>query len=58
MDYSGFSNFPFPLSLTNEEETAKEYFLALSDETQLALLDGCHSYKEFQERLNQEMECE
>lgn len=51
MDYSKFSEFPFPSVLSEEEERLKSAFLNLSDEAQLELLNGCHSYSQFRERL-------
>lgn len=51
MDYSGYTQFPFPDRLSGEERQLKERFLALTDERQLTLLQGCQSYFEFRTRL-------
>ncbi len=56
MDYSGYTEFPFPSKLSTEEEQAKRYFMALDDGEQLALLNGCLSYGEFRSRIFQRME--
>lgn len=47
MDYSGFTNFPFPAALSQQDQALKQAFLALPDSEQLNLLDGCMSYEEF-----------
>lgn len=51
MDYSGFTEFPFPSNLSSEGLEAKKYFLALSDDEQLNLLNGSKSYEEFHDRV-------
>lgn len=53
MDFSGYTNFPFPAFLTTEDDEAKKYFLSLTDETQLQLLNGCTSYEEFHDRVEE-----
>lgn len=56
MDYSKFSEFPFPSGLSEQEEKAKKYFLSLSDGEQLGLLNGSGSYDEFLGRVKKRME--
>jgi hypothetical protein len=51
MDYSGYQEFPFPSELTEQEKRAEKFFLALSDDEQLAMLNGCRSYEEFRNRV-------
>lgn len=51
MDFAAFHEFPFPSRLSEEEEQAKRYFMALPDEEQLSLLNGCQSYEEFRFRI-------
>lgn len=51
MDYTGYTEFPFPTTLSAEDETAKKFFLDLPDEEQLKLLNGCSTYAEFHDRL-------
>lgn len=58
MDYTGFYEFPFPSVLTEEDSKAKDFFLALPDEKQLEMLNGCHSYDEFHNRVIQHFEKE
>lgn len=48
MDYSGFTDFPFPAGAAELEQ---QYFLSLSDEEQLRMLNGCESYEEFLDRV-------
>lgn len=47
LDYLGFYEFPFPTDLSKEEEALRSYFLSLSDEEQLKLLNASSSYKIF-----------
>ncbi len=56
MDYSLYTEFPFPSVLTPEEEKTKEFFLSLDDGEQLELLSGCGSYREFYGRVNRWMD--
>ena len=56
MDYSGYSEFPFPSKLSGNEEQAKCYFMALPDSEQLSLLNGCQSYDEFRLRVFERMD--
>lgn len=56
MDYSKFSEFPFPSVLSEQEKEAKKYFFALSDHEQLGLLNGSGSYGEFLTRVTKRME--
>lgn len=51
MDFSAYSEFPFPSSLSREEQPLKQYFYALPDEEQLRLLGACSSYAEFRDRV-------
>lgn len=51
MDYSGFYEFPFPSNVSGEGIEVKKYFLALSDDDQLNLLNGSKSYEEFHDRV-------
>lgn len=53
MDYTGFYEFPFPSTLSEEDSKAKAFFLSLPDEEQLYLLNGSHSYEEFHSRVMQ-----
>lgn len=55
MDYSGFQDFPFPTLLSDEDAKTKAYFFTLSDEEQLALLNGSTSYDAFLERVQHHM---
>lgn len=56
MDYSKFSEFPFPSALSEPEEEAKQYFLALTDGEQLGLLNGSGSYGEFLGKVTRRMD--
>ena len=56
MDYSKYSEFPFPSVLSEKEENAKKYFLALPDGEQLRLLNGSGSYREFLNRVTRRIE--
>ena len=56
MDYSGFSDFPFPSKISGEEERAKHFFMALPDDEQLVLLNGCQSYEDFRFRVYKRMD--
>ncbi len=47
MDYSGFSEFPFPSRLSSEGEKIRDYFLDLPDSEQLELLNRSRSYETF-----------
>lgn len=51
MDYTGYTEFPFPSALSAEDEQSKKFFLDLPDEEQLKLLNGCSTYAEFHDRL-------
>lgn len=51
MDYSCYTEFPFPSVLSPEEEKAKAFFLSLDDSEQLQLLSGCGSYRDFYGRV-------
>ena len=51
MDYSGYTEFPFPSKLNGEEAGLKNFFMALPDSEQLRLLNGSRSYGEFRERV-------
>jgi len=53
LDYTGFYEFPFPSILSDDDNKMKNFFLALSDEEQLKLLNGSHSYEEFHDRIKQ-----
>ena len=55
MDYTGFYEFPFPSSLSEDDKKIKSFFFSLSDDTQLSLLNGSHSYEEFHNRVAQQM---
>lgn len=55
MDYSAFHEFPFPSALSDVEQREKRYFLSLSDNLQLKLLNGCQSYQEFSGRVLDQM---
>lgn len=56
LDYSKFSEFPFPSVLSEQEKEAKKYFFSLPDGEQLALLNGSGSYGEFLTRVKKRME--
>ncbi len=49
MDYSGYSEFPFPSSLSEEERKIRDFFLNLDDGEQLKLLNKSSSYSSFHE---------
>ena len=51
MDFSAYREFPFPSGLSAPEEQAKRFFLTLTDNEQLSLLNGCQSYEEFRNRV-------
>lgn len=55
MDYSGYTEFPFPSNLSAGEKTLKKYFLSLADGEQLKLLNGSRSYEEFRGRVERRM---
>ncbi len=55
MDYAGFYEFPFPSVLSPNDTRLKEFFSALPDDEQLKLLNGSHSYEEFNNRIVQYM---
>ena len=55
MDYSGFTEFPFPSALSEEDRKVKEYFLNLTDNEQLKLLNGSSSYPFFYDRVVRSM---
>ncbi len=55
MDYTGFYEFPFPSSLSEDDNKVKSFFLKLPDAEQLNLLNGSHSYEEFHARVAQQM---
>lgn len=55
MDYTGFDEFPFPASLAEKDVPVKRFFLSLSDDEQLKLLNGSLSYRQFFERVVQRM---
>jgi len=58
LDYTGFYEFPFPSVLSDDDTNMKNLFLALSDEEQLKLLNGSHSYDEFHDRILQHVKRE
>lgn len=47
MDYSGFSEFPFPSRLSSDGEKIRDFFMDLPDSEQLDLLNHSHSYETF-----------
>lgn len=53
MDYSKYYEFPFPSDLSETDLELKDYFMSLSDEDQLSLLNGSRSYDEFHEKVYQ-----
>lgn len=55
MNYSGFKEFPFPTTLSREDEKIKNFFFSLSDEEQLRMLNGSLSYELFLDRVSQHM---
>lgn len=55
MDFSGFTNFPFPAALAIEDAPVRDYFYTLEDEAQLELLNQSHSYEEFKEAVKRHM---
>lgn len=55
MDYSDFTEFPFPSKLTPEEARVRDYFMNLSDDDQLGLLNGSSSYSSFYDRVQGRM---
>jgi len=58
LDYTGFYEFPFPSELSDEDAKLKNLFLALTDDEQLKLLSGSHSYEEFHKRISQRIKKE
>lgn len=55
MDYSRFYEFPFPSDLSEGDRRLKNFFMSLSDEDQLSLLNGCTSYEDFHRKVSEEM---
>jgi len=55
LDYTGFYEFPFPSDLSDDDTQVKKFFLALSDEEQLKLLNDSGSYENFHIRVTQRM---
>lgn len=55
MDYSKFYEFPFPSDLSEEDRRLKDFFMSLSDEEQLSLLNGSTSYEMFRQKVSGEM---
>jgi hypothetical protein len=55
VDYSKYHEFPFPSELSKSEEKLKAYFMSLTDQDQLRLLNGSRSYEEFRGRVQNEM---
>lgn len=56
MDYTGFTEFPFPAAaLSQEDDQLQTFFYALPDEKQLELLNGCQSYDDFHARVEAAM---
>lgn len=53
MDYTGYYEFPFPAALSAEDNKTKNFFMALPDEEQLRLLNGCSTYAEFHDRVEE-----
>lgn len=51
MDYSGFKEFPFPSQLSEDGKKVRDYFMDLTDEEQLGLLNGSASYNNFYQRV-------
>lgn len=51
MDFSAYSEFPFPSSLPEEDRPLERYFAALPDAEQLRLLGACGCYEEFRARV-------
>ncbi len=47
MDYSGFTEFPFPSKLSADGEKIRDFFMGLPDTEQLELLNRSHSYDTF-----------
>lgn len=47
MNYLGYHEFPFPTKLSKEDEELRDFFLSLSDELQLKLLNSSCSYDIF-----------
>lgn len=56
MDFSGYTEFPFPTKLNSEEEKLKEYFFSLSDEEQYSILKNSKSYSSFCTKLYDALE--
>lgn len=53
MDFTGYSNFPFPSSLPEKDRAVKDYFHSLPDDLQLKLLNSSKSYNQFFELVSQ-----
>ncbi len=55
MDYTGYTEFPFPSNLNDDDKKLKDSFLNLPDEEQLKLLNSSRSYNEFHSHVAQYM---
>jgi len=55
LDYTGFYEFPFPSVLSDQDRKVKDFFLSLSDDMQLKLLNGSSSYENFHNRVTDYM---
>lgn len=52
MDYSRYHEFPFPSNLSEDDAKLKSFFMSLSDDRQLQLLNGSKSYEQFHDRVS------
>lgn len=55
MDYSGFTEFPFPSRLSSDGEKVRDFFMDLPDSEQLELLNRSHSYEIFYRNVTNRM---
>lgn len=55
MDYSGFTEFPFPSKLSPDGMKLRDFFLDLPDSEQLELLNRSRSYETFYRNVSSRM---
>lgn len=55
MDYSGFTEFPFPSRLSSDGEKVRNFFMDLPDSEQLELLNRSRSYETFYRNVTNRM---
>ena len=52
----GFTEFPFPSKLSSDGEKIRSFFMGLSDNEQLELLNRSHSYDTFYHNVSNRMD--